>query len=255
MEKNRVELLETPGSWHKVVRYLRRVNARCLVVANSLFPILPRRSYRSCTHHSLTRRSPRSDISVAREINERITSKKRVDRNGVSGREREKLARTRKRSFINEIGTSSRRRRERFTEYSLKREILLARVRDAASNSEEKGDVRFLARRSSREKGFLACRARHHFWQPKNRLAIDRSCSIFGTRLTACCQIFFSPCPLFVNFRLNAGKRDPPPSLPSTFFKRSPPLPSVISTETSFQTRSSSDILSSLDLPTIFHIF
>lgn len=46
---------------------------------------------------------------------------------GVSGREREKLARTRKRSFINEIGTSSRRRRERFTEYSLKREILLAR--------------------------------------------------------------------------------------------------------------------------------
>lgn len=99
----------------------------CLVVANSLFPILPRRSYRSCTHHSLTRRSPRSDISVAREINERITSKKRVDRNGVSGREREKLARTRKRSFINEIGTSSRRRRERFTEYSLKREILLAR--------------------------------------------------------------------------------------------------------------------------------
>lgn len=99
----------------------------CLVVANSLFPILPRRSYRSCTHHSLTRRSPRSDISVAREINERITSKKRVDRNGVSGREREKLARTRKRSFTNEIGTSSRRRRERFTEYSLKREILLAR--------------------------------------------------------------------------------------------------------------------------------
>lgn len=99
----------------------------CLVVANSLFPILPRRSYRSCTHHSLTRRYPRSDISVAREINERITSKKRVDRNGVSGREREKLARTRKRSFTNEIGTSSRRRRERFTEYSLKREILLAR--------------------------------------------------------------------------------------------------------------------------------
>lgn len=27
VEKNRVELLETPGSWHKVVRYLRRVNA------------------------------------------------------------------------------------------------------------------------------------------------------------------------------------------------------------------------------------
>lgn len=85
-----------------------------------------------------------------------------------------------------------------------------------------------MARRSNGEKGFLACRARHHFWQPKNRLAIDRSCSIFGTRLTACCQIFFSPCPLFVNFRVNAGKHDrllPP----STFFERSPPLPSVTS--------------------------
>lgn len=56
VEKNRVELLETPGSWHKVVRYLRRVNAAAawcrassLLILSSRF-IFPRRFYRSCTH-------------------------------------------------------------------------------------------------------------------------------------------------------------------------------------------------------------
>lgn len=44
VEKNRVELLETPGSWHKVVRYLRRVNARwrasSLLILSSRFSLV-----------------------------------------------------------------------------------------------------------------------------------------------------------------------------------------------------------------------
>lgn len=44
VEKNRVELLETPGSWHKVVRYLRRVNVRwrasSLLILSSRFSLV-----------------------------------------------------------------------------------------------------------------------------------------------------------------------------------------------------------------------